>query len=104
MTEPVSNKPGPVHFVGIAGAGMSALAELFVKRGYAVTGCDASLATAGDLRVGHAVLHGMQDPPFRGRQHIGVRRSSAIGSSGHAGHRLRSGDHGRRRVAPAVAS
>ena len=50
MTEPVSNKPGPVHFVGIAGAGMSALAELFVKRGYAVTGCDASLATAGDLR------------------------------------------------------
>lgn len=50
MTEPVSIKPGPVHFVGIAGAGMSALAELFLKRGYAVTGCDASLATAGDLR------------------------------------------------------
>ena len=28
-------------FVGIAGAGMSALAELFVRRGAAVTGCDA---------------------------------------------------------------
>jgi UDP-N-acetylmuramate--alanine ligase len=29
---------------------MSALAELFVKRGYSVTGCDASLASADDLR------------------------------------------------------
>ena len=29
--------PRPVHFVGIAGAGMSALAELFVRRGVAVT-------------------------------------------------------------------
>lgn len=32
--------PRPVHFVGIAGAGMSALAELFVKRGVRVSGCD----------------------------------------------------------------
>ena len=41
---------GPVHFVGIAGAGMSALAELFVRRGYVVSGCDTSLAAADDLR------------------------------------------------------
>jgi UDP-N-acetylmuramate--alanine ligase len=41
---------GPVHFVGIAGAGMSALAELFVRRGYRVTGCDVNLAGADDLR------------------------------------------------------
>ena len=40
----------PVHFVGIAGAGMSALAELFVRRGYRVTGCDANLGAADDLR------------------------------------------------------
>ena len=40
----------PVHFVGIAGAGMSALAELFVRRGYRVTGCDANLTSADDLR------------------------------------------------------
>jgi len=40
----------PVHFVGIAGAGMSALAELLVRRGAIVTGCDSSLAAAGDLR------------------------------------------------------
>ncbi len=45
-----STDPRPVHFVGIAGAGMSALAELFVRRGVAVTGCDASLASADDLR------------------------------------------------------
>ncbi|HEV8364461.1 MAG TPA: UDP-N-acetylmuramate--L-alanine ligase [Gemmatimonadaceae bacterium] len=32
----------PVHFVGIAGAGMSGLAELLVRRGMRVTGCDAS--------------------------------------------------------------
>ena len=40
----------PVHFVGIAGAGMSALAELFVRRGIAVTGCDANPDAAEDLR------------------------------------------------------
>ena len=32
----------PIHFIGIAGAGMSALADLFVHRGARVTGCDAS--------------------------------------------------------------
>src|SRR5678809_1106045 len=40
----------PIHFVGIAGAGMSALAELFLRRGVAITGCDAHPETAGDLR------------------------------------------------------
>ena len=40
----------PVHFVGIAGAGMSALAELFVRRGARVTGCDAHPEGADDLR------------------------------------------------------
>ena len=40
----------PIHFVGIAGAGMSALAELFVRRGVAVTGCDANVGGADDLR------------------------------------------------------
>ena len=41
--------PRPVHFVGIAGAGMSALAELFHRRGVAVSGCDANLAGTADL-------------------------------------------------------
>ena len=56
-----SRDPRPVHFVGIAGAGMSALAELFVRRGVAITGCDANPAGAGDLtKLGVAV--GPHDP------------------------------------------
>ena len=44
-----SNDKRPVHFVGIAGAGMSALAELFLRRGVTVTGCDANPGGAADL-------------------------------------------------------
>jgi len=50
MSDPHSRDTRPVHFMGIAGAGMSALAELFVRRGYRVSGCDTNLATADDLR------------------------------------------------------
>ena len=39
----------PVHFVGIAGAGMSALAELLARRGVAVQGTDANPTGATDL-------------------------------------------------------
>ncbi len=45
-----SSDPRPIHFVGIAGAGMSALAELFLQRGVPITGCDANPASADDLR------------------------------------------------------
>lgn len=41
--------PRPVHFVGIAGAGMSALAELLAKRGVAIQGTDANPSGAPDL-------------------------------------------------------
>ncbi|MFL5562491.1 MAG: UDP-N-acetylmuramate--L-alanine ligase [Gemmatimonadaceae bacterium] len=54
----------PIHFVGVAGAGMSALAELLVRRGATVTGCDNNLAGAADLKAlglqlqeGHDPLH-----------------------------------------------
>ena len=40
----------PIHFVGVAGAGMSALAELYFRRGISVTGCDANLAGVDDLK------------------------------------------------------
>ena len=51
--------PRPIHFVGIAGAGMSALAELFALRGIKVTGCDAHPENAPDLeRVGITVETG----------------------------------------------
>src|SRR5215467_11745822 len=55
------NDARPIHFVGIAGAGMSALAELFIRRGATVTGCDANPEGAGDLvRLG--VRIGPHDP------------------------------------------
>jgi UDP-N-acetylmuramate--alanine ligase len=54
----------PVHFVGIGGAGMSGLAELFVRRGVRVTGCDASpdefeaVARLGvPVSIGHDASH-----------------------------------------------
>jgi UDP-N-acetylmuramate--alanine ligase len=45
-----NSDPRPLHFMGIAGAGMSALAELCARRGAKVTGCDRDPAGASDLR------------------------------------------------------
>lgn len=44
-----TTNPQPVHFIGIAGAGMSALAELLVRRGVTVQGTDANPDGAPDL-------------------------------------------------------
>ena len=62
LLDPIDSRP--IHFVGIAGAGMSALAELFVLRGIKVTGCDAHPENAPDLALrgivvqqGHAPDH-----------------------------------------------
>ena len=66
----------PVHFVGIAGAGMSALAELFVRRGVRVSGCDAAGDPTGDLgRLGIAVSTG-HDP-----RHIESARAVVVTSA-----------------------
>jgi UDP-N-acetylmuramate--alanine ligase len=52
----------PVHFIGIGGAGMSALAELLVSRGVAITGCDSNAAAMPELaRLGVNVAAG-HDP------------------------------------------
>ncbi len=53
--------PRPIHFMGINGAGM-ALAELCVRRGARVDGCDQSADGAADLRrspsaAGHDAAH-----------------------------------------------
>jgi UDP-N-acetylmuramate--alanine ligase len=51
-------RTGPVHFVGIAGAGMSALAELLLRAGGRVSGSDLEPGTAGDaLRALGAIVH-----------------------------------------------
>jgi len=62
MTDPLTIDPRPVHFMGIAGAGMSALAELFVRRGYRVSGCDTNLSAADDLRRLEIELFEGHDP------------------------------------------
>ncbi|MEP7001262.1 MAG: UDP-N-acetylmuramate--L-alanine ligase [bacterium] len=60
LLDPTDSRP--IHFVGIAGAGMSALAELFTLRGVAVTGCDTHPENAPDLALrGIAVTQG-HDP------------------------------------------
>jgi UDP-N-acetylmuramate--alanine ligase len=51
MTRIDPSDPRPVHFVGIAGAGMRALAELLARRGIKVTGCDASPGSTADLQA-----------------------------------------------------
>lgn len=68
--------PRPVHFVGVAGAGMSALAELFVRRGTVVTGCDAAGDPTGDLaKLGIAVATG-HDP-----SHVDGARALVVSSA-----------------------
>jgi UDP-N-acetylmuramate--alanine ligase len=41
--------PRPVHFMGIAGAGMSGLALIARRRGIGVSGCDTDPSGAADL-------------------------------------------------------
>jgi UDP-N-acetylmuramate--alanine ligase len=47
----LGDDPRPVHFVGIAGAGMSGLAELLARRGVRVQGTDANPGGAAALRA-----------------------------------------------------
>ena len=48
-------RAGAVHFMGIAGAGMSALAELIARGGGTVTGCDTKPGAVGDALRAHGV-------------------------------------------------
>lgn len=68
--------PRPVHFVGIAGAGMSALAELFVRRGVAVSGCDTGIEGADHLRTLGVALHAGHAP-----SHVAEARALVITSA-----------------------
>lgn len=58
-------KTGPVHFMGVGGAGMSTIAELLVKSGGTVSGCDNTLGETAvalrahgvKLKMGHDASH-----------------------------------------------
>ena len=71
MSAPVTPDNRPVHFVGIAGAGMSALAELYVRRGVTVSGCDTTALASADLeRLGVHVMHGHDASHVSGAQEV----------------------------------
>ncbi len=71
LLDPADSRP--IHFVGIAGAGMSALAELFRLRGVLVTGCDQHPENATDLlRLGIAVQGGHSPDHVRGARALVV--------------------------------
>ncbi len=54
--------PRPVHFVGIGGAGMSALALIARRRGVPVTGCDPDPEGAADVAAAGAMVFDRHDP------------------------------------------
>ncbi len=58
---------GRVQFVGIGGAGMSVVAELFLARGHAVSGSDAK-DSAALQRLAGLGEQGFEDAPFGQRQ------------------------------------
>ncbi len=68
MTRPVPDLrmlEGPIHFMGIGGAGMCALAEMMLREGKEVTGCDLKESDAilrlvrlgAEIREGHDPSH-----------------------------------------------
>src|SRR5258707_15677482 len=59
--------PRPIHFMGIAGAGMSALALIARHLGVTITGCDSDPAGAADLAaLGVQVWRGDEPGPLEG--------------------------------------
>ena len=66
----------PIHFVGIAGAGMRALAELLARRGVRVTGCDANPGATDDL-----VELGIQVIPGHSPDHVNGAREVIVTSA-----------------------
>ena len=55
---PVPFDLGPVHFVGIGGIGMSAIAEIMLRIGYQVQGSDARASAPSLLRSARSTSWG----------------------------------------------
>jgi UDP-N-acetylmuramate--alanine ligase len=71
MSSTDSSDTRPIHFVGIAGAGMRALAELLARRGVAVTGCDAHPGSIDDLEaLGISVMKGHSPDHVNGAREL----------------------------------
>jgi len=79
LLDPADSRP--IHFVGIAGAGMSALAELFTLRGILVTGCDQHPENAADLVRRGIAVQGSHSP-----DHVDGVRALVVTSAMPKGH------------------
>ncbi|MGH7569718.1 MAG: Mur ligase domain-containing protein, partial [Gemmatimonadales bacterium] len=62
MTLFAPGDPRPIHFMGIAGAGMSALAVVARHLGVAITGCDSDPSGAADLAASGVQIWRGHDP------------------------------------------
>jgi len=71
---------GPIHFMGIGGAGMSALADALMRAGASVTGCDLNAAAAQAL-LGERVHIDAQHDPAHVEGAAAVVVTSAVPSS-----------------------
>ncbi|HWV56673.1 MAG TPA: UDP-N-acetylmuramate--L-alanine ligase [Longimicrobiales bacterium] len=71
-------RQGPVHFVGISGAGMSALAELVLRSGGSVTGCDLRPGAAGEALSAMGARITMGHDPAHARDAAAVVTTAAV--------------------------
>jgi len=71
----------PVHFMGIAGAGMSALAAIASRRGVPVSGCDTDPSGADDVAALGATVARGHDPA-----HVAGARAVVVTAAVAAGH------------------
>src|ERR1700745_730000 len=70
--------PRPVHFMGIAGAGMSGLALLARQQGVTITGCDNDPSGAADLAaVGVEIWRGHDPKHVANARAVGVTAAVA---------------------------
>src|SRR6058998_3005284 len=65
--------PRPIHFMGIAGAGMSGLALLARQQGVAITGCDTDPSGAADLAALRVEIWRGHDP-----EHVAGARTVVV--------------------------
>src|SRR3989475_6798250 len=65
--------PRPIHFMGIAGAGMSGLALLAKEQGVAITGCDNDPTGAADLAASGVEIWRGHDP-----EHVAGARALVV--------------------------
>src|SRR2546426_12637418 len=88
--------PRPIHFMGIAGAGMSGLALLAKEQGAAITGCDSDPSGAADLAaIGVEIWRGHHPGDGAGARAPGGTAAGPGGDPGAEGGRAPRGPGGR---------